>query len=179
MSIGLSSLRLNIGDIHQGELQHLQDELIALSDDVRHISHSLHPTMLHELGLQAALGGLSNLQRHRNGPSIDLRVAPNANNLPDAVALCIYRATQEALGNAIRHAKASHIEVSLQAIPGQIELIVRDNGVGFNVASRKGDSRGLGLFSLEERAKLLNGRFRLASSPGKGTRVCIRLPLQH
>ncbi len=60
MSIGLSSLRLNIGDIHQGELQHLQDELIALSDDVRHISHS-YSTMLHELGLQAALGGLSNL----------------------------------------------------------------------------------------------------------------------
>jgi signal transduction histidine kinase len=179
VSIGLSSLRLNIGDVHQGELQHLQDELIALSDDVRHISHSLHPTMLHELGLQAALGGLSNLQRHRNGPSIDLRVAPNANNLPDPVALCIYRATQEALGNAIRHAKASHIEVSLQTIPGQIELIVRDDGVGFNVASRKGDSRGLGLFSLEERAKLLNGRFLLASRPGKGTRVCIRLPLQY
>jgi len=179
VSIGLSSLRPNLDDHHHDDLQHLQDELIALSEDVRHISHNLHPTMLQELGLQAALGGLSNLQRHRNGPSIDLRVAPNANNLPDPVALCIYRATQEALGNAIRHAKASHIEVSLQAIPGQIELIVRDNGIGFDVDGRRGDSRGLGLFSLEERAKLLHGRFQLASSPGKGTRVCIRLPLPH
>jgi two-component system sensor histidine kinase UhpB len=176
VSIELSAIRRSAG-ASGTDLAHVQDELIALSEDVRHLSHNLHPSMLHETGLEAALGSLCNTQRHRNGPSIDLNVMPNADNLPDAVALCLYRAAQEALGNAIRHARARAIEVRLGVVDQLAELRVDDDGIGFSMTGEAVRRRGLGLLSLEERAKLLGGSFDLNTSPGKGTHVCIRIPL--
>ena len=176
VSIELSALRRNVG-IKGAELSHVQDELIALSEDVRHLSHNLHPSMLHETGLEAALGSLCTAQRHRNGPSIDLSVTPDADDLPDAVALCLYRTAQEALGNAIRHARAHAIGVRLAVVGDAAELRIDDDGIGFSTAGEDARTRGLGLFSLEERAKLLGGRFELATNPGKGTHLCIRIPL--
>lgn len=178
MSIELSAIRRHAADHSKAELAHVQDELIALSEDVRHISHNLHPSMLHETGLEAALASLCNTQRHRNGPAIDLHVMSNADNLPDAVALCLYRATQEALGNAIRHARAKQIDVRLAIVAGTAELHVVDDGAGFNMEGHEARPRGLGLLSLEERAKLLGGNFQLSTTPGKGTHVCIRIPLR-
>jgi two-component system sensor histidine kinase UhpB len=174
VSIELSAIRRGADERSRDELAHVQDELIALSEDVRHLSHNLHPSMLHETGLEAALGSLCHAQRHRNGPSIDLFVMPGSEDLPDAVALCLYRCAQEALANAIRHAMARRIEVGLGIVDGQAELKVEDDGKGFETAR----PRGLGLLSLEERAKLLGGGFQLTTSPGKGTRICIRIPLQ-
>ena len=176
VSIELSAIRRGAGAAG-AELSHVQDELIALSEDVRHLSHNLHPSMLHETGLDAALGSLCNTLRHRNGPSIDLDVMPNADNLPDAVALCLYRAAQEALGNAIRHARARGIDVRLGVVDQVAELRVADDGVGFSTKGQAARRRGLGLLSLEERAKLLGGSFEIGTSPGKGTHVCIRIPL--
>jgi len=176
VSIELSAIRRSAG-ANGAELSHVQDELIALSEDVRHLSHNLHPSMLHETGLEAALGSLCNTQRHRNGPSIDLQVMPDADNLPDAIALCLYRATQEAIGNAIRHARARAIEVRLGVIDQNAELRVDDDGIGFSTKGEAARRRGLGLLSLDERAKLLGGSFELNTSPGKGTHVCIRIPL--
>jgi two-component system sensor histidine kinase UhpB len=103
---------------------------------------------------------------------------PSADNLPDAVALCLYRATQEALGNAIRHARARAIDVRLGIVDAQAELKVDDDGIGFTMKGEAARRRGLGLLSLEERAKLLGGSFTLETSPGKGTHLCIRIPLQ-
>jgi two-component system sensor histidine kinase UhpB len=176
-SIELSAIRRNADENSRAELGHLQDELIGLSEDVRHLSHNLHPSMLSETGLEAALSSLCNTQRHRNGPSIDLRVMQDADNLPDAMALCLYRATQEALNNAVRHARAQSIEIRLGIVDAHAELKVEDDGIGFR-SGQSGRPRGLGLLSLEERAKLLGGTFQLASSPGKGTQICIRIPLQ-
>jgi signal transduction histidine kinase len=176
ISIELSAIRRSARP-NSAELAHVQDGLIALSEDVRHLSHNLHPSMLHETGLEAALGSLCNTQRHRNGPSIHLHAMPNADNLPDAIALCLYRAAQEALGNAIRHARAHAIEVRLGVVDDRAELRVDDDGIGYHTKGEAARPRGLGLFSLEERAKLLGGSFDLTTSPGKGTHVCIRIPL--
>ena len=174
VSIELSAIRRSADAHSRDELAHVQDELIALSEDVRHLSRNLHPSMLHETGLEVALGSLCHTQQQRNGPSIDLNVTLGSEGLPDAVALCLYRCAQEALINAIRHAMARRIEVSLAIVAGQAELKVEDDGRGFETARPK----GLGLLSLEERAKLLGGGFQLTTSPGKGTRICIRIPLQ-
>jgi two-component system sensor histidine kinase UhpB len=176
VSIELSAIRRSAG-ASGADLAHVQDELITLSEDVRHLSHNLHPSMLHETGLDAALGSLCNTHRHRNGPTIDLHVMPNADNLPDAIALCLYRAAQEALGNAVRHARARAIDVRLGIVDQLAELKVDDDGIGFNAKGEAARRRGLGLLSLEERAKLLGGSFELDTSPGKGTHVCIRIPL--
>ena len=178
VSIELSAIRRNADPQSRAGLSHVQDELIALSEDVRHISHNLHPSMLHETGLDAALGALCNTLRHRNGPSIDLCVMPDADNLPDAIALGLYRGAQEALGNAVRHARARTIEVGLAIVDEHVELRVDDDGIGFSTAGDAVRRRGLGILSLEERAKLLGGSFDLDTMPGKGTRICIRIPLQ-
>ena len=176
ISIELSTIRRNAG-ANGAELSHVQDELIGLAEDVRHLSHNLHPSMLHETGLEAALGSLCNTHRHRNGPSIDLHVMPNADNLSDAIALCLYRAAQEALGNAVRHARARAIDLRLGVVDHQAELRIDDDGIGFCTKGEAARRRGLGLLSLEERAKLLGGSFTLDTSPGKGTHLCIRIPL--
>jgi two-component system sensor histidine kinase UhpB len=178
VSIALSAIRRTADPQSREELGHLQDDLIALSEDVRHISHNLHPSMLHEAGLEFALGSLCNAQRHRNGPSIDLHVTPTPDQLPDPIALCLYRCAQEALANAIRHAKALHIEIAFAIAGGVAELKVVDDGIGFSRTGEAAAFRGLGLLSLGERAKLLGGSFQLSTSPGKGTSVCIRIPLQ-
>jgi two-component system sensor histidine kinase UhpB len=174
-SIRLSALRRKVDQSNRQDISQLQSELIALSEDVRHLSHDLHPSMLTQTGLTAALAGLCHNLRHRSGPSIELRVSPHAKDLPEDVALCLYRVTQEALGNALRHAEAQRIEVALQIAHHQVDLTIADDGKGF-VTEGEG-RRGLGLMSIDERTKLLGGSYRLQSTLGKGTEVCIRIPL--
>ncbi|PXV60582.1 two-component system, NarL family, sensor histidine kinase UhpB [Dyella jiangningensis] len=174
-SIRLSALRRKVGDSNKQDVSQLQSELIALSEDVRHLSHDLHPSMLAQTGLTAALAGLCQNLRHRSGPVIELRVSPHAKELPEDVALCLYRVTQEALGNALRHAQAQRIEVALQIDDHRVNLTIADNGNGF-VTEGEG-RRGLGLMSIDERTKLLGGSYRLQSTLGKGTELCIQIPL--
>lgn len=175
-SIRLSALRRKVSEDNKQDVSQLQSELISLSEDVRHLSHDLHPSMLAQTGLTAALAGLCQNLRHRSGPFIELRVSPQAKDLPEDVALCLYRVAQEALGNALRHAEAKRIDVALQIEHHQADLTIADNGKGF-VTEGKG-SRGLGLMSIDERTKLLGGSYRLQSTLGKGTELCIRIPLE-
>ena len=174
-SMRLSALRRKVGESNRQDVSQLQNDLISLSADVRHLSHDLHPSMLTQMGLTAALAGLCQTQRHQFGPAIDLKVSPQAKDLPEDVSLCLYRVTQEALSNAVKHAQARQIEVTLLAGEEQVDLTIRDNGRGF-IADAEG-RRGLGLMSIDERTKLLGGSCRLYSIPGKGTELCICIPL--
>jgi len=175
-SIRLSALRRKVDESNRQDVSQLQSELIALSEDVRHMSHDLHPSMLTQTGLTAALAGLCQNLRHRSGPTIELRVSPHAKDLPEDVALCLYRVAQEGLGNALRHAGAKRIDVALQIAHHRVDLTITDNGKGF-VTEGEG-SRGLGLMSIDERTKLLSGSYRVQSTLGKGTELCIRIPLE-
>ncbi len=174
-SIRLSALRRKVDENSRQDVSQLQSDLIALSEDVRHLSHDLHPSMLSQTGLTAALAGLCQAQRHRYGPVIELKVSPQAKDLPEEVSLCLYRVTQEALNNALRHAEAQRIDVALTVGDGAVDLVITDDGRGF-AASEEGH-RGLGLLSIDERTKLLGGSYRLCSTMGKGTELCIRIPL--
>ncbi|WP_232820908.1 sensor histidine kinase [Dyella sp. C11] len=174
-SIRLSALRRKVDESNKQDVSQLQSELIALSEDVRHLSHDLHPSMLTQTGLTAALAGLCQNMRHRHGPAIELRVSPHAKDLSEDVALCLYRVTQEGLSNALRYADAQCIDVSLQIAHHQVDLTITDDGKGF-VTEGEG-CRGLGLLSIDERTKLLGGSYRLQSTLGKGTELCIRIPL--
>lgn len=176
-SIRLSALRRKVDESNRNDVSQLQSELIALSEDVRHLSHDLHPSMLTQTGLTAALAGLCQSQRQRGGPKIELKVSPHAKDLSEDVALCLYRVTQEALGNALKHADAQHVDVSLQIGDQHVDLTIKDDGKGF-VADAEGH-RGLGLMSIDERTKLLGGSYRLHSTLGKGTELCICIPLAY
>lgn len=173
-SIRLSALRRKVDESNRNDVSQLQSELIALSEDVRHLSHDLHPSMLTQTGLTAALAGLCQSLRYRAGPDIELKVSPQAKDLPEDVALCLYRAAQEGLGNALKHAQARRVDVALRVDEQWVDLSIRDDGKGFVIEAE--GARGLGLMSIGERTKLLGGSYQLHSTPGKGTELCIRFP---
>jgi two-component system sensor histidine kinase UhpB len=180
-SIQLSAIRRKVDKESQEDISQLQHELIALSDDVRHLSHELHPSMLSHTGLTAALAELCHAQRQRNGPRVDLRVSPHVGQLSQDVALCLYRVTQEALSNAVRHAHAQRISVAVDMNVTHVELDVMDDGNGFELSGdHSGETaKGLGLLSMDERVRSLDGELSLMSTLGKGTQLCIRIPLRH
>jgi signal transduction histidine kinase len=105
----------------------------------------------------------------------DLRV-DGTPELDSTVEVELYRIVQEALNNALRHAKADTVEVELDAREGVITIIVRDDGVGFDPSARAIRERRLGLTSMRERAERLGGTFRVESSPGAGTTVSVEVP---
>jgi signal transduction histidine kinase len=92
------------------------------------------------------------------------------------VAAEVFRIAQEALGNALRHAEADRVDVSLEAVDGRVVLTVADDGVGFDVGSAALRSRRLGLTSMEERSRSVGGALAIESSPGAGTTVRLEVP---
>jgi signal transduction histidine kinase len=96
--------------------------------------------------------------------------------LPEEVALCLYRVTQEAIQNVIKHSGAKNATVELTTIGNAIELIITDDGKGFDVNENRA-SGSLGLVSMAERVRLVNGQITVESKPGMGTRVYVRVPL--
>ena len=97
--------------------------------------------------------------------------------LPPEISLCFFRVLQEALRNSVKHSGARHIEVGLYGTPDEVHLAVTDCGVGFDRKAAK-ESRGLGLVSMEERLKILNGTLSIESQPSRGTTVRASVPLR-
>ena len=152
----------------------LQGRAVAAADAVRAVSHGLHSGALEHGGLVVAL------QEHcdRVGSDHGLEVAFAASGaiepLDPAVALCLFRVAQEALGNTARHARARAARVRLARTGDTIELDVGDDGAGFDPARRNG--RGLGLRSIRERVRLVGGQVEVESTPGRGTTLRVRVP---
>jgi signal transduction histidine kinase len=96
--------------------------------------------------------------------------------LPAEMETTLYRGTQEALNNVIRHAKAGRVSVLLERRPHHVSLIVEDDGRGFDATAALKSGR-LGLLGMQERAKLAGGTFEIESTPGRGTTVFVRIPL--
>lgn len=163
------------GPLEEG-LERLVRGLRELSEDVRRLSHRLHPASLERLGLAAALAAHAAELEEGQGLRVRLTVHDGGDPLPPAAALCLYRVAQEALHNAARHSGAAGAEVTLTRDGGQAHLVVVDSGSGFDPAAARG--AGVGLVSMEERARLLGGRLEVASAPGSGTRIELTLPLE-
>jgi two-component system sensor histidine kinase UhpB len=178
-SIGLSTLRRRVPPSVAGDVAHLQDQVIELSEDLRLMSHQLHPGWLSHAGLREALEALCAPPRHDSEPRFLLSVPPEAAGLSGEIALCFYRIVQEALRNALRHADATRVDIAVALANGQAVLRVADDGKGFDTTAVRFHPAGIGLISMSERAKLLGGSFDLRSAPGKGVDLCIRIPLSH
>lgn len=138
--------------------------------DVRQLAHTLHPRVLDELGLEAALGSLA----RRSAGGVTVR-SEGAAGLPPEVAAAAYRVAQEAVGNALRHGRAAAVEVRVAVRGGRLALEVRDDGRGFDPAAV---TQGMGLLVMRERATLLNGTFSLDSAPGRGAVVRVEIPVE-
>jgi len=106
---------------------------------------------------------------------IDFQSDDLPSSVPQNISLCLFRVLQEALHNSAKHSGAQHVEVRLWGTSGQIDLTVRESGVGFDSEAAT-ESRGLGLISMQERVKLVKGKLSIESQPSGGTSIRTRVP---
>ncbi|HEU4700671.1 MAG TPA: sensor histidine kinase [Gemmatimonadales bacterium] len=154
----------------------LEAELHDLTEEIRRLAHRMHPSVLDNLGLPAALRALGEEVETAERLPVRVLVDEPAPPLTPAAALSLYRVAQEALRNVVKHAAASEATVRLVRNGGGAVLEVVDAGRGFDPA-RDGERRGLGLTSMTERLRLVRGTLRVVSAPGRGTRTTAWVPL--
>ena len=146
-------------------------------EEVRSMSHTMHPRILDDLGLAAALEWLGRQTREQTSLDVRVYASPLDVQIPAALQSVLYRVAQEALRNAVRHADARVVEIRLWHEPGVALLEVSDDGRGFDVQSAEERRPGMGLFSMRERVALVNGSLVVTSTRGSGTRVVATVPL--
>ena len=175
-----------MNDGHQRAAVHLAllsiPKIQSALDDVRHISMSLHPSTLDDLGVLATIGWLA---REFKGsyPQLNLETSIDVceAEIPVPAKTAIYRIIQEALNNVLMHAHARNVSLTLRDRRGDFELIIHDDGIGFASSQVAGVSeavRGVGLPSMRERAETSGGRFALHSEIGRGTTIRAVWPSQ-
>jgi len=150
-------------------------------EQVHDISLNLRPSMLDDLGLESALRWYTGRQAALAGLKAEVRADPLEQRLDPMIETECFRVAQEALTNVVKHAKARTVAVELSPSGGQLHLWVRDDGVGFDVASvREQAVRGasLGVLSMEERATLAGGGLQYLATPGQGSEVHAWFPLK-
>ena len=155
----------------------MREGLIRLSEDVHALAYRLHPSIIEELGLVDALKTECERFGRMASIAVEVKAQEIPEPLPHAVALCLYRITQEALRNVRRHAGASAVQVSLRRLDGGVQLAVRDNGAGFDPAQHR-DRPSLGHASMRQRIYQLKGELEVESAPGHGTTVLAWVPLK-
>jgi signal transduction histidine kinase len=143
---------------------------------VRDLSHLLHPAVLDDLGLAAAIDAMARTFERRHGIVVDVSLDNALPRLPPGLEITIYRIAQEALTNVADHASARRCRLELAMAGGSLWLLVEDDGVGFEADAEIG--RGaIGLVAIRERALQYGGAFRLDTAPGRGTRLHVSLPM--
>jgi len=180
----LIALKMNLQTAHAdspaGQRRLADSTAIAeqLIEQVRDLSLELHPSVLDDVGLAAALEWLCARQSERSGLPIEVRGERPLPRLTREAEAALFRIVQEAISNALKHARAHAVTVTLRHDPTQLEIAVQDDGCGFEpeLAQRR-DRDSLGLISMHERADLIGAAFDVRSRPGEGTRILVRLPL--
>jgi PAS domain S-box-containing protein len=163
-------------NLHE-ELSRLQSLILMLSEDVRRLSHSIHPSILEHSDLALSLEMHCREFSDQNGIATSFSARDMPAEIPHPVALALYRIVQESLRNVARHSGATEADVVLAGEGGtRLSLFVMDNGKGFEVSESK-ISPGLGLVSIEERARQIGASIIIDSMPEEGTRICVQAPL--
>jgi PAS domain S-box-containing protein len=179
LKMDLSLIRVTtpgVGEELLGRLAKMDAQIDATIAAMRRIAADLRPLTLDDLGLVPAIESLVNHFSQRTGVACEVAFSQPEFPLTDTQATAVFRIVQEALTNVARHAKATQVEVTIDAIDTEITVTVSDNGAGF-VAGSPAKPNSYGLLGLRERAYLLGGECRIASTPGKGTEIEVRLPL--
>jgi PAS domain S-box-containing protein len=171
----------NKADVETKSLKTIVPVIQEAVEECRRIQLDLRPSMLDDLGLLPTLSWLS--RRFKTIYSrihVDQKVMINESDVPDSLKIVIYRVIQEAMNNCAKHSGANRIYLSLQKIGGNIELVLEDNGKGFDlgrVFNTESMKRGFGLTSMRERTELSGGSFDMESLTGKGTIIRARWPV--
>jgi PAS domain S-box-containing protein len=157
-------------------LEGIQKHCSEIAGDIQSLSHQLHSSKLDYLGVAPAIHGFCRELSKQHGVSIKFTAKDVPGNLPKDVALCLFRVTQEALHNAVKYSGTSQFTIEMKGMPDEIQLLITDEGVGFDVEEARTNG-GLGLLSMQERVNLVKGRFLVGSKPGSGTRILAVVPL--
>ena len=152
-------------------------ELIAQTiESSRSLTFELSPPVLYELGFEAAVEWLVRQARQQHGLSAEFKSDGRSKPLSHDVSVLLFQAVRELLLNVAKHANAQNVTVSTRRVADEIQVIVEDDGVGFDTSkttSRDYETGGFGLFSIRERLRSIGGRFDIESRPGVGTRVTL------
>ena len=158
------------------QLHELTEVTSEMSSDLHSICHQLHPRRLYILGLVPTVASFCRELSYQHERQITFLSHDVPVEIPEDVALCLFRIVQEALWNVLKHAKTSEASVELSAHAGEIHLGISDSGAGFRPKSVQGKG-GLGLISMCERLRLIGGNLTVESEPLHGTRIRARVPL--
>ncbi len=172
-------------DIHQiglseapgmrGRAKIMAERAAEIGTDLHNLSHELHPAKLQLLGLVKATQFLCRDLAGRHRLDIDFVHDRMPSNVPPDPALCLFRIVQEALQNVVKHSGARSATVKLSGSPESLQLEISDSGGGFDTSKLGG---GMGLLSIRERVNFLDGQLSIRSTPGMGTRIAVRVPIE-
>jgi signal transduction histidine kinase len=171
---GMKKLHASATDLRQ-RLEEASKQLGDLGRDIQALSHRLHSPNLEYLGLAAAAASFCREFSDVQDVKIDFHSEDIPRELPREISLCLFRVLQEAMQNAAKHSGSRQFEVSLKGGAKEIELTVHDSGLGFDPEEAI-KRRGLGLTSMRERLKLVNGSLSIESQLQRGTTVHARVP---
>jgi PAS domain S-box-containing protein len=177
LAVTLDRLRKEVpaGKQLNQDLNAASKQVADIGKDIQALSHRLHSPKLELLGLAAAASSFCKEFSRRQNVEIDFHSEDIPKHLPEDISLTLYRVLQEALQNAVKHSGSRHFRVSLTRATNEIELTVQDSGVGFEPDEAiKGD--GLGLASMKERIKLVDGELSIDSQLQHGTTIRARVP---
>jgi len=177
LSIQLHSIASEDGDKNtfSSQLGNITYQIDRLSSDVHRISHQLHPAKLEQLGLVSALRGFCREIAAAHEIKIDFHDENVPPMLANDVSLCLYRVAQESLHNVVKHSGASNVTVDLEYADSEIMLSIADNGSGFDIREEE-KREGIGLISMKERLRVVDGGVRIDSIVGAGTKVVVTVP---
>lgn len=155
--------------------QELRLRASQVASTVREVSHRLHPNIIADLGLSIALSSLVTQERAAgHNASFAERNVPS--DIPLSTSTALYRIAQEGLRNAAKHAPGAAVQITLSRERRELQLRINDNGLGFSRVQARSNG-GLGLLSMQERARLAGGNLLLSTRPGEGTILLVRVPL--
>ncbi|MBE0480943.1 MAG: PAS domain-containing sensor histidine kinase [Dehalococcoidia bacterium] len=161
------------------KLTRVHDYAVEILAGLRRYAQVLRPAILDDLGLVAALEWMAD-NLSREGVEVEANLDLGGQSLPHEIELGLFRIAQEALLNISKHAHASRVEITLRAASDHLEMVIADDGKGFDIPvplSQISDTGKLGLVGMQERANLLRGTLLIDSAAGKGTRVIVQVPL--
>ena len=179
LGIGLSRLWKKRPESEEEEralVRELWTRSQEISSDVHRLSHQLHSSKLQHVGLVPALMGLCEEIGEKYRIQVQFADCGVASEIPKDVSLCLFRVTQEALNNVVKHSRAQQARVELYQARSEIRLQIVDAGTGFDI-ELKGAEAGIGLVGMRERLRLIGGRLSVHSAPGRGTEILAEVQL--
>ena len=159
------------------ELKALREHIRSTLTEIRKIIFDLRPMALDDLGLAPTIRGILDVFRDAHGLFTEIAVTGKERRLEPHVEICMFRVVQEALSNVLKHAQAASVRVRLEFATAGVTAIIEDDGKGFKFVEGERITGHYGILGMQERVQLLEGKLAIKSTPGRGTRVMVTLPL--